>query len=128
MEDDISKMKGAGRKKGEKLYLAGIESVNDLKAIGGDALPDLKERCAGISVKMLNKWKELPAHPGACPHKRIDYRKTPNPYLANYGIEDWETKCMQIEFMKKYICVKQWVHFLERIMKKTCSSIMIHSV
>ena len=116
MEDDVSKMKGAGGKKGKTLCLAGIKLVSNLKAISDDTLPNLKERCAGISVEMLKKWKDLPVHPGACPHRRIDYRRTPNPYLAKYGSEDWEKKCKESVFMKKYMCVTELV---ERIHDET---------
>ena len=48
MEDDISKMKCAGGKKGEKLFLAGIKTVSGLKVIYNDAIPEIKERCVEI--------------------------------------------------------------------------------
>ena len=42
MEDDISKIKGAGGKKDNTLFLAGIKKVSDLKVLGDDNLSDLK--------------------------------------------------------------------------------------
>ena len=100
MNDPVSKMKGAGGKKGETLELAGIKSVSDIKAVLDDDLPALKDQCNGISLITLKKWRDAPAHDGTCPHQKVDFRKSANPYLAKYGAEEWRKECESSVFMK----------------------------
>ena len=109
MDDEISKIPGAGGKKGETLVTAGISKVCDLKQVANEGLPMLKEQCPGISLATLTKWRDHPAHDGTCPHQRMDYRTFSNPYLAKYGEDEWQQKCEESVFMRKYMCVKELV-------------------
>jgi len=107
--DPVSKLPGAGEKKGQVLVAAGISTVQQMKAVATEDLPRLKESTPGISVACLRKWRDCPAHDGTCPHQIEDYRKAENPYLARYGEAQWREKINNSVFMSKYMCVKELV-------------------
>ena len=108
-EDAVTKLPGAGGKKGDTLVTAGIKTVKDIVGMSDEELKLKKVNCDGISLKKLTEWSKLIPHPGACPHVVQDYRLEPNPYLARYGIDNWRQQIESSLFMRKYMCITELV-------------------
>ena len=64
----MTRLKGAGGAKGEKLVAAGIFTVADMKGKSDDELLKLSAALAGISLARLMEWRDHTSHLRACYH------------------------------------------------------------
>ena len=72
----------------------------------------LKQNTPGISMAKLTERSRVAPLPGECPFKIVDYRESPNPYLARYGEENWRGEIKRSVFMQKYMCITDLVQHI----------------
>ena len=64
MEDPVTKMKGAGGAKGQRLIECGVLTIANMKSHDDNQLLTLVSRCEGVSLSKLTEWRNCDASAG----------------------------------------------------------------
>ena len=117
MLDPVRHLKGVGKTIESKLNDLGISTVQQISTLSDEEIYRFNIE-TGLSVARMQKIRaeSLKAVPGACSYQKIDYRKTPNPYLAKYGA-NWRTKISSVTSMRKCVCIKELVQHIDSATK-----------
>lgn len=108
-EDPTDFLDGVGPKTVEKLAIAGINTIGDLKRVS----PAVAQVAREAGVNQIGKFKEQAqsALDGKWVGNVKDCRNAKNPLEARYG-PTWEIELKNCAEMKKYICITELVEHM----------------
>ena len=116
--DKIRQVKGVGKFYNERLTALGITEVWQLKGLDEEEMKSLKDKDSRLQLNKLREFKQLAQ---VClmedvPAKK-DHRKSENPYLSMFGIDNWEAECDKKALVGK-VCVSEMIdHMFEETKK-----------
>ena len=87
--NSVKLIPGCGGKKGDTIITAGVQTIATLKSKSDADLHLLQQSTTGISFVTLQKWHSTPSSPGSSPGENKENLTYPNPYLEEYGADEW---------------------------------------
>ena len=109
-DDDLLRLDRVGKRTKEKLLLANISSVGDLKR-NNQPVPGISD----TSLQFLRDQAQL-AKDEKAPTK-IDHRKAANPYQSRYG-DEWETVLKKSSYFSSQVVITDYIEHIMHESKK----------